>query len=142
MICVDANLLLYAYDQSSPVHQPASRWLASVFSGSEPIGFTWPTILAFLRISTSAKVFRDPLSIEEAVTIVDDWLDHPMVSVLQAGEDHWDRLRPLLLETGSNGKLVMDAHLAALSLEHGTTLITRDRDFALFPGLHVVNPLL
>ena len=141
MICVDANLLLYAYDQSSPVHQPASRWLANAFSGSEPIGLTWPTLLAFLRIATSAKIFRDPLSIDEAVAIVDDWLDHPLVHVLEAGEGHWNQLRSLLLETGSNGKLVMDAHLAALSLEHGTTLITRDRDFALFPGLRVVNPL-
>lgn len=35
----------------------------------------------------------------------------------------------------------MDAHLAALTLEHGATLCTNDRDFLRFPGLSVMNPL-
>jgi uncharacterized protein len=39
------------------------------------------------------------------------------------------------------GKLVMDAHLAALAIEHGATLATSDRDFTRFAGLRVLNPL-
>jgi len=35
----------------------------------------------------------------------------------------------------------MDAHLAALALEHGATLHSNDRDFARFPGLRVASPL-
>jgi predicted nucleic acid-binding protein len=35
----------------------------------------------------------------------------------------------------------MDAHLAALALEHGATLGTTDRDFSRFPGLRTINPL-
>jgi predicted nucleic acid-binding protein len=40
------------------------------------------------------------------------------------------------------GPLVSDAHLAALAIEHGATLITSDRDFARFPDLRVEYPLL
>jgi predicted nucleic acid-binding protein len=36
----------------------------------------------------------------------------------------------------------MDAHLAALALEHGAVLATADRDFARFDGLRTVNPLV
>ncbi len=35
----------------------------------------------------------------------------------------------------------MDAYLAALAIEHGATLCTSDRGFAIFPGLRVLNPL-
>lgn len=39
------------------------------------------------------------------------------------------------------GPLIMDAHLAALAIEHGATLATSDRDFARFPRLKFFNPL-
>jgi hypothetical protein len=35
----------------------------------------------------------------------------------------------------------MDAHVAALAVEHGATLITSDRGFARFAGLRVEDPL-
>jgi predicted nucleic acid-binding protein len=35
----------------------------------------------------------------------------------------------------------MDAHLAALALEHDATVLTRDGDFAQFPNLRAINPL-
>jgi predicted nucleic acid-binding protein len=40
------------------------------------------------------------------------------------------------------GKLTTDAALAALTIEYGGVLYTNDRDFARFPGLRWVNPLL
>ena len=38
-------------------------------------------------------------------------------------------------------RLVPDAHLAALAIEHGLTLCSTDGDFAKFPGLAWQNPL-
>jgi predicted nucleic acid-binding protein len=35
---------------------------------------------------------------------------------------------------------VNDAHLAALAIEHGGTIITFDRDFDRFPGLRRLTP--
>lgn len=35
----------------------------------------------------------------------------------------------------------MDAHLAALAVEHGATLMSADRGFARFPGLRFRNPI-
>jgi predicted nucleic acid-binding protein len=39
------------------------------------------------------------------------------------------------------GRLVPDAHLAALAIEHGLILQSTDGDFARFPGLKWENPL-
>jgi toxin-antitoxin system PIN domain toxin len=141
LIFVDANLLLYAYDRASPVHEPARRWLTEAFSGTEPLGFSWPTVLAFLRITTNPKIFKNPFSIEEATSIVDDWFSQPSAKLVQAGENHWTILRGLLLDSGSSGPLVMDAHIAALASEHGMVIATRDGDFAMFPDVQSLNPL-
>jgi toxin-antitoxin system PIN domain toxin len=138
---VDANILLYAHDTASPRHHAALGWLEEVLNGTEPVRFAWVSLLAFLRISTTPRVFEEPLTISEAAPIVSEWLTRPMSGVLDPGERHWGILGELLQRTGVRGAEVTDAHLAAIALEHGATLYTADAGFARFPGLRAVNPL-
>lgn len=142
MILIDANLLLYAYNPDAEEHEPARQWVESVLSGPSPVRFAWITLLAFLRIATSPRVFTQPLTPEEATAVVASWLEQPSAAVLDAGPQHWTILAGLLVEGQAKGPLVMDAHLAALAIEHGATLCTTDRDFTRFDGLRHVNPLV
>lgn len=141
MILIDANLLLFAYRPRAPQHAASREWLEAVLNGAELVRFAWLTVWAFLRISTNARVFEQPLSIGEAETAVAAWLVQPNAAVLEPGERYWDILRALLHESQAAGPLVMDAALAALALEHGATLYTTDRDFSRFPGLKWTSPL-
>jgi hypothetical protein len=52
-----------------------------------------------------------------------------------------EALRELLAPLGTAGNLTSDAHLAALSIEHGAELCSADGDFARFPRVRWVNPL-
>ncbi len=142
MILIDANLLLYAYNTSSEHHETAKRWLQEVLSQPEPIRFSWLTILAFLRISTTPRILPRPLTIKEALAIVADWLSLPNVHTLNPTERHFDILSRILPVGQASGPLVMDGDLAALAIEHGALLCTTDRDFARFPGIRFSNPLL
>jgi predicted nucleic acid-binding protein len=63
------------------------------------------------------------------------------VRVLVEGERHWSILSGLLTEGQAVGPLVMDAHLAALAIEHGAILYTTDRAFSRFAELETVNPI-
>jgi predicted nucleic acid-binding protein len=47
----------------------------------------------------------------------------------------------LLQQGQASGPLSMDAHLAALAIEHGAILCTTDRDFSRFSRLRTYNPL-
>lgn len=141
MTVLDANLLLYAYNTSFEQHQRARTWLARALREPAPIGLPWQTILAFIRIGTHPRAFPHPLNPEQAVGIVADWLAHPTVVVVEPGARHWEILRRLLLTVQARGARVSDAHLAALTIEHGATLCTTDRDFRLFPDLRTLNPL-
>ncbi len=141
MILLDANLLIYAYDSTSPFHARSRRWFESVLAFPEPVGLPWPTILAFVRIMTDRRIFKQPLALEEAVEIVDEWLEWPSVTVPSPGLRHWSLLRKILTEGQAKGPLVPDAHLAALAIEHGAELCSTDRDFSRFEGLRWTNPL-
>lgn len=142
MIVLDANILLYAYDSSSSHHVKARAWVEQAFSDSAPVGLPWQTISAFLRIMTNLRLPGERFTLQEAVEIVDRWLEQPNVRLLADGEDHWQLFRQLMVEGQASGALVSDAHLAALTLEYGGVLQTTDRDFARFPSLRWSNPLI
>jgi len=139
---LDANILLYAYDRSSPHNAGARHWLETALSGSTLVAFCWPTILAFLRIATHRKAMARPLAVDDARNIVESWLERPISTIVSPTQRHWVTLSGLLTSGQVSGALVSDAHLAALAIEHGATLVTNDRDFARFPGLNVEYPLL
>lgn len=141
MILVDANLLIYAVDADSPHHERAREWWEEVLSGTTPVGLPWISVLAFLRLSTKASVFVQPLTPERALSIVDSWLKQPYVRLIAPGERHWPMLRNLLQATGMGGNLTSDAHVAALALEYGATVASADRDFGRFPGIRHLDPL-
>lgn len=141
MIVLDANILLYAYDAASSHHAKARAWVEAVFSGATPVGLPWQNISAFLRILTNPRLPGARFTLQEALQIVDSWLEQPNVRPLAPGEDHWALFRQMTVEGQASGPLVSDAHLAALTIEYGGVLHTTDRDFARFPGLRWTNPL-
>ena len=60
--------------------------------------------------------------------------------MLAQTERHAARMIEMIRDSGVNGNLVHDAHVAALCIEHGVSeLITSDRDFSRFP-LKTANP--
>jgi len=142
MIVVDVNLLLYAYDGRSIQHDQARLWWQSVISGQELIGLPWQTIHGFLRISTDKRISGNQVSMERSIALVEQWINLPHLHVLAPGERHWSLLRKMLLEGQARGPMTTDAQLAALTIEYGGVFYTADRDFARFPGLRWVNPLL
>jgi hypothetical protein len=141
VILLDANLLIYAYDSVAAEHARARSWLERRFSSREATGLSWITILAFLRIATSRRYESAPMSTEEAASVVTGWVALENVVLVSPTERHWHILSDLLPRSQARGPLIMDAHLAALAIEHGATLCTNDREFLRFPGLKVEFPL-
>jgi toxin-antitoxin system PIN domain toxin len=141
MIIPDVNLLLYAYDSSSPFHSKASAWWQNCLSGSEPIGIPHVVIFAFMRISTSPRVFQNPMTASEAVGHIRSWLKQPQVQVLETGVKHIELTIQLLEHIGTAGNLVTDAQIAVVAIEYDAVLNTTDTDFVRFPNLRWRNPL-
>jgi len=140
VVIVDANVLLYAVNEAEPHHEAARRWTEHALMGTEGIGFAWIVLLAFVRIATRAGLFPRPLKPEIALEFVDGWLGARPAIVVQPTARHASILRALIIQVGTAGNLVSDAHVAALALEHGARVCTFDRDFGRFPGVQVLIP--
>ncbi len=78
---------------------------------------------------------------QQAATAIAKWLAQPVVSVIQPAERYWEIFHRLVIDSQIRPNLVIDAHLAALTIEHGGTLYTTDKDFSRFDELRTVNPL-
>jgi toxin-antitoxin system PIN domain toxin len=141
MIVVDVNLLIYAIDQQSPHHDLAHKWWLSALTGRETVGLPWSTMLAFARLTTNPRIFTHPLSADQAFDLIETWTAHHHVIALEPTPRHLALVRGFLNSAGTAGNLVTDAHLAAITIEHGATLHSADADFTRFPGLKWANPL-
>ena len=141
MILIDANLLIYSHVDTFSQHEKARSWLDSRFNGTAPVGLPWPSILAFVRIVTNPRIFERPEPIVEAWKQVEEWIDCSSVWIPLPTERHYEILGPMLTEQAVRSNLIPDAHLAALSIEHGLILCSTDGDFGRFSGLKWENPI-
>ncbi len=138
---LDANVLLYAIDESSPRHAVAKAWVEGAFDGDRRVALPWQTLGAVARIATHPRVLTSPLSGSQVAAVIDAWLTCPVVWVPSAGERTARILCDLLGRPGVTGNLVMDAQLAALAIEHGLQVVSTDSDFARFEQVEWLDPL-
>jgi uncharacterized protein len=139
LILVDANLLIYASAPQSAQHEAAKAWLDERLNGSARVGLPWPSLLAFMRITANPRLF-ERASLVHARAQVESWLELPNTWIPAPTEEH-PRILGELLDSESSHRLVPDAHLAALALEHGLVLCSSDGDFGRFRQLRWENPL-
>lgn len=141
MKLIDLNILLYVYNVDDILHPRIKEWWERLVNSDERIGFAWITISGFIRISTNPRVMPQPLSADRAMEIVESFLRLQNIRIVSETDEHWGTLQSLITEAGTAGNLVTDAHLAAIAIEHGATLVSCDKDFSKFSGLRWENPL-
>jgi toxin-antitoxin system PIN domain toxin len=141
VILVDANLLVYAANTAAPEHAKARAWLDERLNGTTRVGLPWSSLVAFVRLVSNPLVVRHPVSPAEAWRQTAEWLACEPSWIPVPGDGHREIFSTFLQLPGMTGRLVADAHLAALALEHGLTCCSTDGDFSRFPGLKWQNPL-
>jgi len=138
---IDANLLIYAADQTAPEHRKASAWLTEQLNGDRRVGLPWESLMAFFRITTHPRATANPLQPADAWRFVRDWLAVDVAWVPVATDRHADVLTGLVDRYRISGNLVPDAQLAALAIEHGLEICSADTDFVRFTEVRWSNPI-
>ncbi len=142
MIVPDINLLVYAYDRASPFHGRAREWWQGCLAGEEGVGFTHSTIFGFVRVMTNARAFPNPMTLSQAASHVESWLERGVSQILEPQTDHHRQVIELLQRAGgTGGNLVSDAQIAALAKAYRAVVHTSDRDFLRFPDVRCHFPL-
>jgi uncharacterized protein len=142
MIAVDTTVLVYAHRREAAEHDAARTKLAELSSGREPWAIPWPCVYEFLSVVTNRRIWHERASSQErAWRQVEAWVGSPSLRLLSETPDFVAVLAALVARARVVGPVVHDARVAALCIAHGVeVLLTRDRDFSLFPELALEDP--
>ena len=144
MIAVDTNLLVYAHRRESRHHAAAAALLRTLAEGDAPWAIPWPCCYEFLSVVTNPRIWRDDAtSPDEAWRQLAAWIASPSLRLIGETDGFPAILERFVLRPRVLGAVVHDARIAAICVAHGAeALLTRDRDFALFPELRTRDPLV
>ena len=142
MIAVDTNVLVYAHRKEARDHEAAVSIVRTLAEGSRTWAIPWPCCYEFLSVATNHRIWKDAATPpERAWQQLEAWTDSPSNRLLGETGDFLDVLSGFVQRPRVRGAVVHDARIAALCLAHGAeALLTRDRDFSLFPELRTRDP--
>ena len=143
MIAVDTNLLVYAHRRESRVHNPARAVVRALAEGDRAWAIPWPCCYEFLSVVTNRRIWKDDATPPElAWRQLHAWTKSPSNRLIGETDDFLDVLERFVQRPRVRGAVVHDARIAAICVAHGAeALLTRDRDFSLFPELRTRDPL-
>ncbi len=137
---LDANILVYATNESDAVHRQAHELLMGLAAGPDLVYVFWPVVMGYLRIVTHPAILPRPLAPRDAASNLESLLSRAHVRTSGELEGFWRLFRA----TGggeARGNEVPDVHLATLMRQHGVRRIyTRDRSFRRFPDIEPIDP--
>ena len=143
MIAVDTNLLVDAYRRDSPNHLAIAELIRAMAEGDDQWAIPWPCCYEFLSVVTNRRIWRESASTpEQAWQQLSVWAASPSLRMLGETEGFMDILGRFAQRPRVRGGVIHDARIAAICMAHGVEiLLTRDRDFTLFPELPTRDPL-
>lgn len=143
MTLVDTNLLIYATFPDAQEYERARAWLEQrLGDGEGTVALCWPVVYAYLRLITSPRVVgRNAVTVREGWAVAASYLQQPAVRLVAPGVGHAAIAAELAATPGLRSEDIPDIEIAALAIEHGLVLASRDHGFRRFSGLRLVDPL-
>ena len=142
MIAVDTNILVYAHRREASLGDEAYRVLAELGEGDRPWAIPWPCCYEFLSVVTNRRIWKDRASTpQQAWVQFRAWVASPSNRLIAETDGFAETLRRFVDRPNITGPLVHDARIVAICVAHGVeALLTRDRDFSMFPELRTRDP--
>ena len=144
MIAVDTNILVYSHRKESEHHDTALKLVQELAGGRYTWAIPWPCIYEFYSVVTNPRIWKEAASKpEQARRQISAWTMSPMLRMLSETTDFYSILESLMRNNRVRGPVIHDARIAAICSAYGVDeLLSRDRDFQLFPGLRTRDPFV
>ena len=142
MIAVDTNVLVHAHRREAQMGDAAHALMVELCEGERTWAIPWPCCYEFLSVATNRRVWKDEATgPDRAWEQFRAWAGAPSNRMIGETGDFMDVLGRFTARPHIVGGVVHDARIAAICVAHGVeALLTRDRDFSLFPELEVRDP--
>ncbi len=140
-ICIDSNILIYAFNAQSQFNARAEAILEELIQ-SDGFAITDISLIEFYQIITNDKVLSDPISPDKSYEIIKDILLNKKIEVLETNID----ILKLTFESAANHNVrryeIYD-HLIATLCKHNNIkkfITANDKDFKKYDFFDVINP--
>lgn len=140
MILPDVNVFLAALDSANENHARAQRWLKGIFKSGEQLAIADVVQAGVVRVASNPNYKLNPITPSAALDFFEPMFEAGAVA-LSPGPRFRVYLRRALEDGRVSGPMVSDAHIAAIALEHGCIVATRDKDFKRFSLVESFDPL-
>lgn len=139
---IDTNVLLYAYDESSPYHNESLQLVERGRKGELPLCLTPQVLSEFYSLITNPRRTSNFYTAEEALIEIEKFYysrNIPVIYFTAAAKDH---LLILLRRYQVTRQNIFDLQLVAAMLANNVTRVyTFDRnDFLKFSEIEVLSP--
>ncbi len=140
---IDTNILIHAFNRSSPHREEASKILIKALKGKIRAVICPQVLYEFYSVLTNPRRVEKPLSPEEAAAICLDLWSTPELEKITSTSTTLREVFKLAGELGLRGEAIFDCLLAITAKENGVETIytENERDFKRFNFLNVINPL-
>lgn len=140
MIGIDTCFLIDLYWQDSPRNKNA-RALFSQIANNESVKLAvyYNCFNEFLHVITDSKRFENPLSVSEAISVIDYWCDIDRVTVLYPDDTSFKRTLAWMNRYQLGRNRVNDTQMASCYLISGvSSIITANpKDFEIFESFEI-----
>ena len=142
MIAVDTNVLIYAHWCETRMGEAAHALMTELVEGDRVWPIPWPCCYEFLSLATNRRIWKDHATPPaHAWGQFQAWTASPSSRMIDETGDFEEVLGRFIQRPHVVGGVLHDSRIAALCVAHGAEeLLTRDRDFFLFPELRTRDP--
>ncbi len=138
LILFDTNILVYAHNLDSPYHLKAVSLVQAAVEGRLEVVLAQQNLLEFYAIITDPRRVREPLSPNEASSLVTDYLNSPFKIIFP---DQETLNLTFSLNKDSKGGEIFDTFLVATCVSNNVkSIITvNTKDFKPFPDIKTIG---
>jgi toxin-antitoxin system PIN domain toxin len=142
MTSCDTNILVYAYNVSSPEHGKAAHFLQDHLTDRD-FSLAELILVEFYLLIRNPAVFPNPLSGPEAVSVVQELRSNPYWTILKSTRDVSDSIWNAASTHPFPRRAIFDARIAySLAAEGVTRFATRNViDFQRFGTFEAFDPI-
>jgi len=140
---IDTNILIYAYNTDSELHEPALNLMQEAINGEMDAYIADKTLYEFYAIVTDNKRVENPVEPSEAIEVI-EFIRNSKIEVILPTIKTISILTQLLEKYNIRKQKIFDAVLAAMGIENNIKIIlTRnDKDFDFYEEIAAINPFL
>lgn len=141
MIGLDSCFLIDLYWEDSPRHAAVLKKFNEIASGGQDVCVYYNCFNEFIHVITDKRRFENAFSMEEALSVVDEWRDLENVKILFPEEQSFVRTVAWLSVYKLGRNRLNDTNMAACYVNNGvSSVITANpKDFEIFSELKIIG---